>query len=113
MHLSNRCGKIVLWVSVVPSHCNPIEVLLMKARIGLAVKKCNDMHLSNRCGKNGLWVLIVPMKPTPKTFFQVRSTPTTLGSLEVLQSFHMPKTLNRQHQNQGLHSCWYSRTDSF
>lgn len=52
--------------------------------------------MSNRCGKIGPWVVIVPMKPISENFFQIKSKPTKLGSLEtVLQRFHIPKTLNR------------------
>ncbi|PIO40383.1 hypothetical protein AB205_0029170, partial [Aquarana catesbeiana] len=65
LYRSNGCVKIGLWVSVAPSHCNPIEVILMKARIALAVKICNDMHLSNRCRKIGLWVSVAPSHCNP------------------------------------------------
>ncbi|PIO28905.1 hypothetical protein AB205_0154710, partial [Aquarana catesbeiana] len=39
LYRSNGCRKITIWVSGAPSHCNPIEVLLTKA------KNCNYMHM--------------------------------------------------------------------
>ncbi|PIO28904.1 hypothetical protein AB205_0154710, partial [Aquarana catesbeiana] len=93
LYRSNGCRKIGLWVLVAPSHRNLIEVLLMKSRIGLAVKNCNYMHLSNRCRKITIWVSGAPSHCNPIEVLLTKAKNCNyMHMVGVFATFDVPET---------------------